>query len=127
MHAVGIVLGDLLANLAAPFIDVDIKLRSAALVSGVAIVYLIPRSYILSVPDMALFISDDRVRELAERLARLRRTSVDEAVRQALERALAEDRAERDRVIRAIWAEVDAMPQYDFDESDMYDESGAPK
>jgi hypothetical protein len=34
---------------------------------------------------MALFISDDGVRELAERLAWLRRTSVDEAVRQALE------------------------------------------
>jgi hypothetical protein len=34
---------------------------------------------------MAHFISDDGVRELAERLAWLRRTSVDEAVRQALE------------------------------------------
>jgi hypothetical protein len=32
---------------------------------------------------MALFISDDRVRELAERLAWLQRTTVDEAVRRA--------------------------------------------
>ena len=76
---------------------------------------------------MALFISDDSVRELAERLAWLQRTTVDEAVRQALEHALAEDRAERDRVIRATWAELDAMPHYEFDEDDMYDESGAPK
>jgi hypothetical protein len=76
---------------------------------------------------MALLISDDRARELAERLARAQRTTVDEAVRRALEQALAGDRAERDRLIRGIWAELDAMPQYDFDESDMYDESGAPK
>jgi hypothetical protein len=76
---------------------------------------------------MALFISDDGVRELAERLAWLRRTTVDEAVRQALERALAEDRAERDRRIRESLARLDAMPHYDFDENDMYDESGAPK
>jgi hypothetical protein len=76
---------------------------------------------------MALFISDDGVRELAERLAWLQRTTVDGAVRRALEQALAGDRAERDRLIREIWAELDAMPQYDFDESDMYDESGAPK
>ncbi len=76
---------------------------------------------------MALLISDDRVRELAERLAWLRRTTVDEAVRQALERALADDRAVRDRAIRESWAQLDAMPRYDFDEHDMYDEIGAPK
>ena len=76
---------------------------------------------------MALFISDDSVRELAERLAWLRRTTVDEAVRRALERALADDRAERDRIIRESWAQLDAMPHYDFDEDDMYDEIGAPK
>ena len=39
---------------------------------------------------MALLISDDRVRELAERLAWLQRMTVDEAVRRALEQALAE-------------------------------------
>ena len=76
---------------------------------------------------MVLSISDKRVPELAERLARLQRTTVDEAVRRALERALADDRAERDRIIRESWAQLDAMPHYDFDEDDMYDESGAPK
>jgi len=76
---------------------------------------------------MGLLISDDGVRELAERLAWLRRTTVDDAVRQALERALAEDRAERDRSIRESLARLDAMPHYDFDEDDMYDEIGAPK
>jgi hypothetical protein len=76
---------------------------------------------------MALFISDDGVRELAERLAWLQRTTVEEAVRRALERALAEHRAERDRSIRESLARLDAMPDYDFDEDDMYDEIGAPK
>lgn len=76
---------------------------------------------------MAIFISDDRARKLAERLAWLQRTTVDEAVRHALERALADDRAERERRIRESLARVDAMPRYDFDENDMYDESGAPK
>jgi hypothetical protein len=76
---------------------------------------------------MALLISDDCVPELAERLARLQRTTVAEAVRQALERALAEDRAERERTIRESLARIDAMPHYEFDENDMYDESGAPK
>jgi hypothetical protein len=76
---------------------------------------------------VALFISDDGVRELAERLAWLRRTTLDEAVRHALERALAEDRAERDRRIRESLARLDAMPCYDFGEDDVYDEIGAPK
>ena len=76
---------------------------------------------------MGLFISDGGVRELAERLARAQHTTVDEASRDALERALADDRAERDRSIRESWARLDAMPHYDFDEDDMYDEIGAPK
>jgi hypothetical protein len=76
---------------------------------------------------MALFISVDDVRELAERPAWLQRTTVDEAVRQAFERALAEDRAARDRGIREILAQLDAMPHDDFDEGDMYDEIGAPR
>jgi hypothetical protein len=76
---------------------------------------------------MALFIRDDRVRELAERFAWLQRTTVDEAVRQALERTLADDRAVRERSIRESLARLDAMPHYDFDEDDMYDEIGAPK
>ncbi|MGH6898528.1 MAG: type II toxin-antitoxin system VapB family antitoxin [Geminicoccaceae bacterium] len=79
---------------------------------------------------MGLFIRDDTVREMARRLAEARHTTVTEAVRQALEHDLAEierDRAERDRAIRQIWAELDAMPDYDFDEDDMYDDIGAPK
>jgi hypothetical protein len=76
---------------------------------------------------MGLYIRDATVRELAERLAKARCTTVDEALRQALERALAEDRAERDRSIRESLARLDAMPHYDFDEDDMYDEIGAPK
>ena len=75
---------------------------------------------------MALFISDDRVRELAERLARLQRTTVDEAVRQALERALAEDRKERERRIDQSLARSDAMPRRPYNE-DMYDEFGNPR
>ena len=78
---------------------------------------------ISGVLPMGLFISDVGVRELAERLALAQHTTVDGAVRQAL----AEDRAERDRSIRESLAQLDAMPHYDFDEDDMYDEIGAPK
>ena len=79
---------------------------------------------------MGLYIRDDRVRDLARRLAEVEHVSVTEAVRQALERRLRdldEDCAQRDRDIRQIWAELDAMPHYDFDEDDLYDEIGAPK
>ncbi len=75
---------------------------------------------------MALFISDDGVRELAERLARLQRTTVGEAVRQALERALAHDRAERERRIDQSLARLDAMPRRPYND-DMYDEFGNPR
>ena len=78
---------------------------------------------------MGLFIDDDGVRELAERLAELRHTTVDEAVCRTLERTLAieDSRAERERLIRQSLARVDAMPHCDFDEIERYDESGAPK
>jgi hypothetical protein len=79
---------------------------------------------------MGLYIRDDRVRDMAKRLAEAERVTVTEAVRQALEqrlKGLDEDRAQRDRDIRQIWAELDAMPHYDFDEDDMYDEIGAPR
>ncbi len=79
---------------------------------------------------MGLFICDDSVLAMANRLAQARRTSVTEAVRRALEHELTEverDRAERERVIRESLARVDAMPRYDFDEDDMYDESGNPR
>jgi hypothetical protein len=79
---------------------------------------------------MGLYIRDDRVRDMAKRLAEAEHVTVTEAVRQALERRLKdleEDRAQRDRDIRQIWAELDAMPHYDFDEDDLYDEIGAPR
>lgn len=79
---------------------------------------------------MSLFIRDDAVRDMARRLAEAHRTTVTEAVRKALERELAKvegDRAERERLIRESLARLDAMPRHDFDEDDMYDESGAPK
>jgi hypothetical protein len=62
---------------------------------------------------MGLYIRDDRVRDMAKRLAEAERVTVTEAVRQALEKRLKEledDRAQRDRDIRQIWAELDAMP-----------------
>jgi len=79
---------------------------------------------------MGLYIRDDRVRDMAKRLAEAEHVTVTEAVRQALEQRLKdldEDRAQRDRDIRQIWAELDAMPHYEFDEDDMYDEIGAPR
>lgn len=79
---------------------------------------------------MGLYIRDDTVRDMAKRLAEARHTTVTEAVRRALERGLAEierDRAERDRAIRQIWAELDTMPDREFGDRDMYDDTGAPK
>jgi hypothetical protein len=75
---------------------------------------------------MALFIGDDRVRESAERLAWLQGTTVDEAVRQALERALAEERVERERRLDQSLARLDAMPRRLYNE-DLYDEFGNPR
>ncbi len=79
---------------------------------------------------MGLYIRDDRVREMARRVAEARDLTVTEVVRRALEREIAEmqrDRAERERLIRESLAKLDAMPDYDFDEDDMYDEIGAPR
>jgi hypothetical protein len=79
---------------------------------------------------MGLFIRDDTVRDMAKRLAEARRTTVTEAVRQALEHELAgveRDRAARERVIRESLVRVDALPRHDFDEDDLYDEFGAPR
>ena len=71
---------------------------------------------------MGLFIRDDAVQELAERLAEARHTTVTEAVRQALEREL-----ERERRIRESLAAIDAMSDREFGDDDMYDEIGAPR
>jgi hypothetical protein len=79
---------------------------------------------------MGLFIRDNTVRDLAKRLAEARGTTVTEAVRVAIEHAFAglqRHRAERERVIRESLARIDAVPHYDFDENDMYDQSGAPR
>jgi hypothetical protein len=78
---------------------------------------------------MGLFIRDDAVRHMAKRLAEARHTTVTEAVRHALEHQLEieRDRAEPERLVRASLARLDAMPHYDFDEDEMYDEIGAPR
>lgn len=80
---------------------------------------------------MGLYIRDDAVRDLARRLAERRRITVTEAVRQALEHELdlvERDLDRRDRQIRAIWSELDAMPRLaEFGDDDLYDEHGVPK
>jgi hypothetical protein len=79
---------------------------------------------------MGLYIRDDTVRDMARRLAEARHTTVTDAVRQALERELAEvkrDLRERDCRLRESFARLDAMPRHDFREDDMYDEFGAPR
>jgi hypothetical protein len=71
---------------------------------------------------MGLFIRDDTVRELAERLAGARHTTVTEAVRRALEREL-----ERDTRIRESWARLDAVPRSCItSDHDLYDDDGNP-
>jgi hypothetical protein len=71
---------------------------------------------------MGLFIRDDVVRELAERLAEARHTTVPEAVRRALERELA-----RERRIRESLARLDAMPRSGMtSDHDLYDDDGKP-
>jgi hypothetical protein len=79
---------------------------------------------------MGLFIRDDNVRDMAKRLADARHITMTEAVRQALEQALAEvrrDPEERERRIRESLARVDAMPRRPYGDEDMYDELGNPK
>jgi hypothetical protein len=79
---------------------------------------------------VGLFIRDNSVRDMAKRLAEARRITVTEAVRQALERELTElqrDRAQRERLIRESLARLDALPEHEFDQDDMYDEIGAPR
>ncbi|MGH6898529.1 MAG: type II toxin-antitoxin system VapB family antitoxin [Geminicoccaceae bacterium] len=76
---------------------------------------------------MGLFIRYDSVRDMAERLAEARRTTVTEAVRQALEREIERDLKERDRRIRESWARLDAMPRSDItSDRDLYDDEGNP-
>ena len=79
---------------------------------------------------VGLFIRDNSVRDMAKRLAEARRITVTEAVRQALERELTElqgDRAQRERLIRQSLSRLDALPEQEFDQNDIYDEIGAPR
>ena len=79
---------------------------------------------------MPLYVRDESVRELAAQLAERRSCSVTDAVRSALEEALAQDdahRQEKRRKMREILARVDAAPRLGVvSDSDLYDEDGLP-
>jgi hypothetical protein len=79
---------------------------------------------------MGLFIRDDSVRDMAKRLAEARRTTVTEAVRQALEReldAVAQDLRDRERRLDAVLARLDALPRRTaVSDRDLYDDQGNP-
>lgn len=80
---------------------------------------------------MPLYIRDDEVKELADRVAALRRSTVTDAVREALALRLEQlrnDRDERDRKIDEILAKFDAGPDLapGFTDKDLYDENGDP-
>jgi hypothetical protein len=78
-----------------------------------------------------LYIRDDEVKELASRIAELRRSTVTDAVREALALRLEQlenDRDARDRKIDEILAKFDAGPDLapGFTDKDLYDENGDP-
>ena len=79
---------------------------------------------------MGLYIRDDRVRDMAKRLAEARRTTVTDAVRRAIERELAEvdeDLQARERRLDAALARLDAMPRRSVtSDHDLYDDQGSP-
>ena len=78
---------------------------------------------------MALYIRDDKVRELAARLAKLQGLTVTEAVRAALLDAqlrLDQDRAARDAEGRELIRKLRAMRQGPVREEVLYDEFGQP-
>jgi hypothetical protein len=79
---------------------------------------------------MGLYIRDDRVRDMAKRLAEARRTTVTDAVRRAIERELAEveqDLRARERRLDVALARLDAMPRRNvISDHDLYDETGSP-
>jgi hypothetical protein len=79
---------------------------------------------------MGLYIRDDRVRDMAKRLAEARRTTVTDAVRRAIERDLAEvdqDRKARKQRLDAALARLDALPRRRaISDRDLYDDQGNP-
>lgn len=79
---------------------------------------------------MGLFIRDDSVRDMAKRLAEARRTTITEAVRQALERDLSEleqDMRARQHRLDAALARLDALPRRNItSDHDLYDDKGNP-
>jgi len=80
---------------------------------------------------MPLYVRDDHVKQLADRVAALSRCTVTDAVRSALETRLKElesEREARDRAIDALLARFDAGPDEapGFTDKDLYDENGDP-
>ena len=80
---------------------------------------------------MPLYIRDDEVKELAGRVAELRRSTVTDAVREALAlrlRQLEDDQRERRRKIDEFLAKLDAEPDLapGFTDKDLHDENGDP-
>jgi antitoxin VapB len=80
---------------------------------------------------MPLYIRDDEVWAMAQRLAAIRGTTVTDAVRRALARALEEadrEREHREQALRRLFAEFDASPAArPFGDDEMYDEHGLPR
>lgn len=78
-----------------------------------------------------LYIDNDTVQVMAERLAREQGTTVTEAIRRALQRQLeivAEGRERRDHELRRLFAAFEAHPpRQSFGDPEMYDEDGLPR
>jgi hypothetical protein len=80
---------------------------------------------------MGLYIRDDGVRELATKLAAKERSTITDAVRNALKEKLerhAKEHDERWRVLREIQARMAELPDLrpGFTDKDLYDEDGLP-
>jgi hypothetical protein len=78
---------------------------------------------------MALYIRDDKVRELAAQIAERQGVTVTEAVRAALlkvQHRLERDRARRDAEARKVLLKLRAMREKPLREEVLYDEFGQP-
>ena len=79
---------------------------------------------------MPLYIRDDSVKELARRAAEARQTNITEAVREALERLMADidrEREARDKALDDCLGRLDDLPDQPWRDEDMYDEDGLPR